>query len=85
MTEIALSQNQVLQVSEDLFFALETRAIRQLDSMGYKDEQLTSRFEVAAGMRWSWYRPSIKYISPFLKQDEVGQLFIDVFAFYVGF
>ncbi len=86
MTELYLNQNHVFIIDPQQRLGIEMRMIRQAESMIYLDsERLAWRFEVGAGYRYAWYRPSIKYVSPFLRGDQVGQTYLDLFAFYFAF
>ncbi len=84
MTDLYLNQNQVYHLSEQVHAGLETRFIRQIGSEVYTDHRLDWRFEIAMGLRWGWWRPSLKYVSPYLRDDQVGQVYFDPLAFYIA-
>lgn len=83
MTDLYISQNHVFSFSEKAKAGLEMRLVRQAESDIYgDDDRLSWRFELAAGFRYKWYRPSIKYVSPFLRGDQMGQTYLDPLAVY---
>lgn len=82
MTDIYVNQNHIFSFSQDTKLGLEMRLVRQVDSEVYKGENLAWRFELAAGLRYGWYRPSLKYVSNYLRDDQVGQLYFDPLAVY---
>ncbi len=80
MTDLYINQNHIFNLSETSKLGLEMRLIRQADSQVYKNDRLAWRFELAAGWRYHWYRPSVKYVSAFLRGDQVGQMYFDPLA-----
>lgn len=84
MHEVYLNQNYVFKVNENFRWGLESRLVKQLSSEAYLAEILPWRFEFASSFCYKWYRPSIKYLSPYLKGDEIGQLYFDPLAFFIA-
>ncbi len=82
MTDLYLNQNHVFTLQENTRLGLEMRLIRQADSTVYQGQHLAWRFELAFGLRYGWYRPSLKYVSNYLRNDHVGQLYFDPLAVY---
>lgn len=81
MRDIYLKLNHVSKVSEKLSVGVEGKISWQIDSKVYTSTQ-NLRQEYAAGLRWAWYRPSIKYVSPYLRGDTIGQIYLDPLAVY---
>jgi hypothetical protein len=64
---------------------LELRFVRQHKSEFYSEIR-PYRFEASAGtMLYGFFSPTIKYISPFLKGDDVGQTYFDFLHFNYEF
>jgi hypothetical protein len=84
MTDLYLNQNQVFHIQDHLHLGLETRFVRQLGSDVHGEGRLGWRFEAALGMRWHAWRPSLKYVSPYLRDDQVGQIYFDPLAFFIS-
>lgn len=84
MTDFFVTQNYVLGFSRDSEAALEMRLVRQAESSIFDDDdRLAWRSEIAFGWRYDWWRPSIKYVSPYLRGDQQGQTYLDLLAFAV--
>ncbi len=83
MSDVHLTHNQILSFDRDRKLAMEVRSIRQVASEVYGSERLDWRYEMTVGMRWKWYRPSVKFVSPFLRRDQVGQMYFDPLAFEI--
>lgn len=83
MEEGSLSFNLIGIISPDYQIALEARYIRQFASYAYDDLILSHRNEMAVGiLLFNHYKPTLKYITPYLKGDTYGQLFLDIINFY---
>lgn len=81
MRDMYLKVNHVSKVSDNLSLGIEGRVAWQIASKVYSDQK-NIRQEFATGLRWAWYRPSIKYVSPYLRGDTVGQIYLDPLAVY---
>lgn len=65
--------------------ALEIRLMRQWSSQVY-DEILPWRYEGAVGVRlFSVFAPTLKYVSPYLHGDGIGQTYFDFFHYNYAF
>lgn len=77
MDDVYLNQNHVFTFSPTVKVGLEIRAIRQIHSEALYGNELSGRFEISTGVRFDWYRPVLKYVSPFIRDDQVGQFYLD--------
>lgn len=82
MEDMYLNQNHVFQILKDLNAGLEFRMIRQIGSEAMSGSELSWRFEFATGLRYEWYRPTLKYVSPYIRNDQVGQFYLDLLGLY---
>ena len=85
MTDLYLNHNTVFMIQDDWRLGIEMRIIRQLESQAYGPSANTLRFESALGVRWRWYRSSVKYVSSYLRNDQVGQVYLDLLSFFLAF
>ncbi len=76
--------NHVRRTKDSLQWGSEAKFVRQFLSDAYADPR-DWRFELSTGFRWGWYRPSIKYISPFLRSDKVSQVYFDPLAVFIEY
>lgn len=84
MNEGYLKINHVWRRAEGWQWGSEVKLVRQFQSVAYSDPR-DWRYEISTGMRWGWYRPSIKFVSPFLKSDSVSQVYLDPLAVFFEF
>lgn len=86
MWDFYVDHNEVLTWSPGIKTGLEVRMVRQTESEIFTEKQrLAWRSELALGLRFYWWRPSIKYLSPYLRGDQVGQTYLDVLSIYFKF
>ena len=83
MEDLYLNQNHIFHITPEILTALEFRMIRQIGSEAYRGSELNWRYEAATGVRYNWYRPTLKYVSPFIRNDQVGQFFLDLIGIYI--
>ena len=78
LSEFSIDYNFLFELKEDInLLAGEIRYIRQLESQLFNDLE-ESRFEIAIGKKFNeYFTPTVKYISPFLKGDDRGQIYLD--------
>lgn len=81
MHEIYFRTNFVSESRNELRWGAEGKLIRQLRSEAYTDPRVW-RYELSSGLRWRWYRPSIKFVSSFLESDKVPQIYFDPLAVF---
>ena len=84
MTDIYSKLNQITEISSSISLSYEIKGAFQVAS-GVYDNSEPFRYEAALGLRWGFYRPSIKYVSNFLRGDRVGQIYFDPLAVYFSF
>ncbi|HYX32996.1 MAG TPA: hypothetical protein VE954_07760 [Oligoflexus sp.] len=84
MSELYFNYNVVKTFSQDWRMAWEVRMPYQVQSDVYKESARRERYEMALSTRYKWYRPSIKYVSPYLIGDNVGQIYVDPVAFFIS-
>jgi hypothetical protein len=84
MTDAYLKLNYVTDINHRTKFGSEVKYARQLDSQ-VLDDFRKDRLEASVSVRWDWYRPSIKYVSSYLRGDSVRQLYLDPLAFYIEY
>lgn len=87
MNELYLRHQWLGIISPDMEIALENRIVRQLYSRTYKrDGALPWRYEFAVAMYIApWFKPSLKWISPFLQNDDERQLYLDLLNINIPF
>lgn len=86
MTESSLNFNSVYNITQNLWEqAFEFRLVKQHSSDVYEDIR-PFRYEVALGFRFKYgFTPAVKYVSPYLTQDPVGQTYFDVIHYNYQF
>lgn len=83
--EIYLNFNGLLTKGRTWGIAAEANLVQHQSSRAYAGEIEGHRWEAALGFRYKFWRPSLKFVSPFLKGDRVGQLYFDPLAFVIEF
>lgn len=78
ITESFISWNHLWNIRQSWWtIATELRLVRQFSSDVYVKIKKT-RYELSlASMLYDYYRPSIKYVSPYLRGDSFGQVYFD--------
>lgn len=85
MTEAFLAANLVTNYRPGYELGLESRLIIQLNSSTY-ESILPYRYEMAAGvLLFRYYKPTIKYVSEYIRGDAFGQVYLDFFNVYIPF
>lgn len=78
-----LSWNSLYAAPQSWTYGLELRAIQQISSDTFEDFR-ASRYELSFGIRFNdYYSPSILYVSPYVKGDSYGQIYISLFSFNI--
>ncbi len=87
MLESYLSYNLVSSLFfQDPWLSLEFSLFYQHSSLLLKDQIKSIRYEISLGFLVSkYYKPSIKYISSYLKKDPKRQIFVDLINFQIPF
>ena len=84
MTEGYASANASMAVMPFLRVGTELRLIRQFRSDFYHDDIRTYRYESSAAICFfEYYQPSVKYVSPYLPGDNVGQFYGEILRFNI--
>ncbi len=83
--EMYINVNALASKTESWAWALEANLIQHVSSRAYGHGVHDQRWEAAVGWRWGFWRPTLKFVSPFLKGDQVGQVYLDPLAFAVDF
>ncbi len=86
MDEVGLRWNVVHVIKPEYWeYGMELRAVRQIASEAY--EHLRSiRYEGGAGVRvMKYFSPTLKYVSPYLYGDNVGQTYFDLLHYNFTF
>lgn len=83
--ELYLNVNALAAKTESWAWALEANVIQHVSSRAYGNDMRDHRWELAVGLRRGFWRPTLKFVSPFLKGDAVGQIYFDPLAFVVEF
>lgn len=66
--------------------AFEAKIVAQHHSDVYGDDIRPYRYELSAGTRlFHYFKPTVKYVSPYLKNDPIGQNYFDFVNFIVPF
>lgn len=66
--------------------AFEASLMLQHKGTAFQNEIRNSRFEISlAAMVKEYYKPSFKYISPYIKGDNYGQIYIDLLNYHINF
>jgi len=85
MNEYFLQWNTILQFSPAYKWGFERKIIKQATSQFYEHIR-HNRYETTFSMLlWQVYQPSVKFISPYLKEDNAGQIYVDLLNITVPF
>ncbi len=85
MLEAFVQVNHITQFSKNLRLGLESSIIRQINSDVYWNEILPFRYEAAVGFYAGFYKPTLKWVSPYLQGDAHGQLYVDIINVHFEF
>ncbi len=85
MYEHYLMGNMILTISKKLKLGFERKISTQISSEFYENiepRRYESSFSI---MFFNYFQPSMKYVSPYLKDDPQGQLYVDLVNFTAPF
>ncbi len=83
LSERWVSWNGIYHDPQTWTYGLELRYINQFSSETFQD-YLEYRHELTFGIRFSeYYSPNILYVSPYVKGDNYGQIYISLFSFNI--
>jgi hypothetical protein len=84
MLDAALTDHVVLSFGDAFKVGLESKIVRQMASILYQDAIEPYRIEASFGVLLTrWYKPTINYVSNYLRGDAVPQYYFDFINFNV--